>query len=786
MVGKVTLSFLVAILLFASPSVWASQNGPVFFVDDDNSPSDDCDGDFHFHSIAAVFATLNNPNAFPKLDENDTIVVDPGNYSTSVTYAAGECQDINATSIDISKKGVVLEAPEGRDLTKFAGQIIISAKEVRVIGLDVDATGQSSAFLVLNDNVLLDANKAHNASEAGIVVDEGSDNVTVTNNEVFNNGTDGVFVRGDSDGTTISTNQIRSNGAIGVLVYGASDRAVVQDNKISLNQSEGVKVQDSDFAEVENNDVTNNALDGIRFEDANDGVINNNTISSSGGYGIALVDSDSNEVSANSTTNNDGGGVALRGSEHSSKRNLILQNTITDNIRAGSEGVLLEGDVTSNTIQGNTINNNSFGVRFKTPSSGSSPSNNTIDNNTIQDSPEDGIEILGSEGRNTIKANTLSGNNKAGIRVVNFSGNDEFKNNKIFNNGHQGILIDGSPRNTVQANEITNNGREGIALTNGAVNNNVLDNIVKDNRSQGIAATAGANGNDIETNTVSGNRQNGIMLDGVEKVDVRGNTVERNVARGLAIENSNGIDVEHNKVTRNNTGGVWIRSSVELDIEQNNIFDNTEFGLAVDQEWPAPAVMSENLKADRNWWGASRGPAGVYEGNGNAVLGVHVEHIFPWLTAKFEYLTLGTTSGEIFDDFGAGNQSEFVAMDKADIDISFFNIDAEEDGIVIVSKFDLAVDSEKPAELEQLPGAIKAISLLVSGLNSGDTVLSVQFTDEELNGVNKDILALHYWDGSNWVQLNSRSFANINLVEGELSVETLRNGVVLAVAPGGN
>lgn len=782
MVGKVTLSFLIAILLFASPSVWASQNGPVFFVDDDNPPSDDCDGDFHFHSIAAVFATLSNPNVFPKLDENDTVVVDPGNYSTAVTYAAGECQDIVGSAIEISKKGVILKAPEGRDLTKFAGQIIITAKEVKVIGLDVDATDQTSAFLVLNDNVLLDANKAHNASEAGIVVDAGSDNVSITNNEVFNNGTDGVHVRGDSDDATVDGNQLRSNGAIGVFVSGASDRATVSNNQISLNQSEGVKVQDSDFADVMDNEVTNNALDGIRFEDANDGMIADNVISSSGGYGVALVDSDSNEVNGNSTTNNDGGGVALRGSEHASKRNLILENTITDNIRAGSEGILLEGDVTSNVIQGNDISNNSFGIRFKTPSSGASPSNNTIDNNNISGSPEDGIEVLGSEGRNTIKSNTLTGNNKAGIRVVNNSGNDEFKNNKIFNNGHQGILIDGSPRNTVEANEVTNNGRQGIALANGASNNNVMNNMVKDNRSDGITAADGANGNDIEGNEVSGNRQNGILLDSVDKVDVRSNTVERNVARGLSIENSTAIDVEHNTITRNNTGGVWIRSSVELDIEQNDIFDNSEFGLAVDQEWPAPETMSDNLKADRNWWGASRGPAGVYEGNGNAVLGVHVEHVFPWLTAPFDYLTLGTTSGEIFDDFGAGNQSEFVAMDKADIDVSFFNVDSEEDGMVIVSKY----QDEKPEALEQLPGAIKAISLLVSGLNSGDTVLSVTYTDEELGGANKDTLALYYWDGSSWTQLNGRSFSSVNMVEGELSVEALRDGVILAVAPGGN
>ncbi|MFQ6117582.1 MAG: hypothetical protein ACE5LQ_04875, partial [Candidatus Bipolaricaulia bacterium] len=84
-------------------------------MDDDNPPEDDTDGDYHFHSIAAIFAE----GAFPKIRENDTIIVDPGTYEGNIT---------------IGVKGVTLKASQGRELTKFLGSITITAKDVQVIG----------------------------------------------------------------------------------------------------------------------------------------------------------------------------------------------------------------------------------------------------------------------------------------------------------------------------------------------------------------------------------------------------------------------------------------------------------------------------------------------------------------------------------------------------------------------------------------------------------------------------------------------------------------------------
>lgn len=762
MVGKLGFSLILAFLLLGSSfavTAWASHDGPIFYVDDDNPESDDFDGDYHFNSLAAVFDSSNS--AFPSVGENDLIIVDPGTYNGSIT---------------ISVKGVILKAPEGRDLTKFVGQITITAKDVQVIGLDVDATGQSAAFVVQNDNVMLEGNKAHNSSEAGILVEAGSDNVTLKGNEVFNNGTEGILVRSDSDSAVIENNQARSNGAIGIFVSGSSDRVSVSNNGVSLNQSEGIKVQDSDLAEVRGNSVTNNALDGIRFEDANDGNVLENSVSSSGGYGISLVDSDNNSVRQNELASNDGGGIALRGSQASSKRNIVEGNTITGNIRAGSEGLLLEGDVSSNVILGNTIANNSFGIRFKSTSMGGAPSNNVIDGNDIKDSPEDGIELSGSAGRNQIRKNTLSGNNKAGIRANNENGNDQFENNEIFNNGQQGIIIDASARNTVAHNEIRDNGRAGIALVNGASNNNVIANIVSRNRSDGIAISGGSNSNDLEDNTVSGNRQNGVLLENVNKLDVRGNTIKDNVAHGIEIVSSSDVDVENNQINGNNTGGIFVSASATLDIEQNDILDNTQFGLSATPD-------TFDLKADRNWWGAARGPAGVFEGTGNAALGVVVADVFPWLTAPFAHLRLGSTAGEIIDDFGFDDPASFLAQDKADIDVNFFKVDPEEDGMIIVSKF----ETDRPEALSSLNGALKAISVLVSGLRSGTTLIDVKYKDSELPpGVNKDTLRLFYYDGSRWVQLDGRSRSNVNIVEGELPVAVLRDGVILAIAPGGN
>lgn len=759
MVGKLVLSFFLGALLLGGPlatNAWASHNGPVIFVDDDNPVEDDTDGDYHFHSLKAVFE-----QPFPGVGENDLIVVDPGTYEGNIT---------------IGVKGVVLKASEGRDLTKFTGSITITGKEVQVIGFDVDATGQSAAFVVQNDNVLLQDNKAHNANAAGIVVESGSDGVQLMGNEVFNNGTEGIHVRGDSDNAVVQKNQARSNGAIGVFISDSSDRAVVQENDVSLNQSEGIKVQDADFAEIDANSVFNNALDGIRLEGANDGVVLNNTIRSSGGFGVSVVDADNNVVRQNTSVSNDGGGIALRGSQGSSKRNIVDENAISGNIRAGSEGILLQGDVSSNVILGNTVTNNSFGMRFLATSSGEAPSSNVVDKNSIKDSPEDGIEVAGSAGRNQIKNNVLSGNNKVGIRANNGNGNDEFFNNQIFNNGHQGILLDGSPRNNVSNNELRDNGREGVALINGASNNSVSANSVVHNRSHGISVASGSDSNDVEGNSISDNRQDGIQVDGAAQLDVRENAIEANVGLGLSLTNATGVDVENNLIRNNNAGGVYVEASSVVDIEQNNIHDNTQFGLT-------SVGSSRDLKADRNWWGAAQGPAGVFEGVGNAALGVDVTQVFPWLTAPFDQLMLGSTTGEIIDDFGVNDAVDFLATDKADVAVHFFQVNAEEDGMIIASKY----EAGKPDALSSLRGAIKAVSLLVSGLNSGTTLINVKYDDSEVPaGASKETLRLFYFNGSQWVQLSGRSRTNVNIVEGEIAVQALKAGVIIAMAPGGN
>ena len=784
-VGKLALSlFLALVLLSGSTTVWASHNGPVFFVDDDNPVGDDMDGDYHFHSIQAIFDTLNDPKAFPKIGENDRILVDPGTYVGNIT---------------ISVKGVVLESTEGRDLTKFEGSITISAKDVKVIGFDLDATGQDSGFVVRSNNALLQGNKAHNAKAAGIVVEDSSDEVQLLDNEVFNNGTEGIHVQGNSDNGLIQNNQIRSNGAIGVFVSESSDRITVSDNDVSLNQSEGIKVQGSDGAEVSANRVKNNALDGVRFEDANDGTIANNQVNSSGGFGISVVDSDNNSVNDNTTGSNDGGGIAVRGSQLSAQRNEVLNNTITDNIRAGSAGVLLEGDASSNKVQANTISSNSFGVRLKSTSMGGAPGNNLVEKNDILDSPEDGIEVSGSAGRNRFVGNTLSGNNKAGVHLNNAEGNDEVLNNKINNNGHQGVLAEGSPRNTIAHNEIKDNGREGVALAD-ASNNNVLDNAIDHNRKDGIALSGASDNNDIEDNQILNNRQNGVNASGANNLDLRHNVIQGNVARGVSFDGVSGADVANNEISSSNTGGVWINASGNLDIEQNNIHDNVQFGLN--------ASDTTELKADRNWWGSGRGPAGAFEGQGNAVLGVDVPtQVFPWLTAPYQLLRLGSTAGRIIDDFGFGDPASFLAMDKSDADVDFFKVNAEENGLIITSKFENFSDlaSSKGTEaatcpspfcVGQLQGAIKALSVLVSGLNSGTTLINVKYNESELNGATPETLRLYYWDptcdagcsisGGRWVQLPGQSRSNVNIVEGEISVDILKQGRIIALAPGGN
>jgi len=661
---------------------------------------------------------------------------------------------------------------------------------VLFVGFDVDAAQAEVALTIKEDFVVVSNNKFHNAAGAGVLVTGGAEGVILLRNEVFNNGGEGVKIEASSANLRLEENKIRSNGSIGVFVGADSDRAVISRNEIILNRGEGVFVTDNDGTEISTNEITNNAMDGIKLDKANGAVILKNKILSSGVYGITLQASDNNEVRENELVNNSAGGIAIKEGERSAKRNTVQGNTIANNARAGAEGVLLSGDVSGNVFLKNSILNNSFGVKLVAQESGRAPSNNTFQENSIKDSHEDGILVQESDGRNTFRSNELSGNNGYGIHIAERARNDTFTNNVIKDNGKVGVFLEKTARHALRENQILFNGEAGVVLD--GTNDTILQlNQIRENEQEGVRLVNGAKNNDLVANTIEMNRGYGLHAQGATELDIRQNTISGNYWAGVFFAETTEVGFDHNKVLQNGQGGIDVGAgSSAIDLEFNDIVGNTQFGLRV-----AGGLDETTIRADRNWWGDPSGPSGVFEGRGDSVIGIRVNRdctaegvpsyqcpiVMPWLLAPTAELVENSVTGWIFRKFGNG-RAEFDASTTASIQLRFYNVDVNADGVIIVAKY----RNGFPQQRNLLENPVKVVSVLASGMKAGVAQIEVEYTDAEIKGLDESKLCLLYFDRAtnSWKRVECFVKAQANIVTAEIPVAVLNTAPPIALATG--
>ncbi len=148
--------------------------------------------------------------------------------------------------------------------------------------------------------------------------------------------------------------------------------------------------------------------------------------------GIYLDASSSNTVTGN-TCNNNFYGIYLI---NSSNNNTVTGNTCTNN----NHGIYLDAS-SSNTVTGNTCPNNLTSIYL------SASNNNTITGNTCNNNNSYGIH-LSSSNNNTITGNTCNNNNTYGIELYSSSNNNTVTGNTCTNN-NQGIYLFNSSNNTI-------------------------------------------------------------------------------------------------------------------------------------------------------------------------------------------------------------------------------------------------------------------------------------------------------------------------------------------------
>jgi len=768
------------LLLGIAPEAFANHGGPITFVDIKNPATDDQDCDFHFKTIKAALTKC-------PLQEFATIIVDPGIYEEG--------------SLEVGVKGLIIKSSGGAQPTKIKGCFKLNAKQIQLQGFDINAASCDQGIVVANREIKVRENMVHEAKVDGLEVMGASDAVTISNNRFFNNSRYGLYVRQDSSqGLQIMQNDIQSNGSSGIFFEGNADRYNVSDNDISLNLGAGILIIGSDEGQVTSNKLSANQLEGIKLDKSNDNVIVNNTITANGLFGISIVGGNNNEVRTNELASNRAGGVALRGNGTAAQRNTVESNKIEDNIQSGSSGVLLEGNVTSSIVLKNTITRNSYGVRLtKSPvAAESEPSNNTIDSNEIRGSDEDGVRLEASFGLNLFRSNKIMENNRVGIRILGGRGNDEIAQNTITNNGDDGIRIENSDRNTLQENEIAQNGGGdgsggindggGIVLIK-ANFSTVSKNNLHDGEANGILLRE-SNSVKVLGNTIERYQQDGVNGQNLNNLLLEDNKLQTNRERGISLRDCTAVDLQANTVSANTLGGVFFSNCRGANLQMSEIRENLRYGLWVEN--------SQNVTARRNWWGDPKGPAGVFEGRGNAVIMIGVQGgnsfpletdqildaILPWLTDRVSEQMESSVSGFLLRDFGPG-KVDLDVMDRADVRVALFSVDKEERGIAVLAKYGKPLPSTssyyRPGSLN---GVIKTVSVLTNGFGTGTATVEVGYKDAELpNNVNKANLRLFYWNGSRWVLLPGKSMQNVNLVEGELDVRLLRDGVIIALAP---
>ncbi|MGB3458549.1 MAG: NosD domain-containing protein [Halobacteriota archaeon] len=229
----------------------------------------------------------------------------------------------------------------------------------------------------------------------------------------------------------------------------------------------------------------------------------------------------------------------------------------------------------NNTITGNNVSSNGFGIYL------SSSSNNSITGNNVNNN-RGGIS-LSSSSNNTITGNNVRNNNEEGISLYYSSNNNTITDNNICNNGGRGISLSYSSNNTITGNNVSNNGGRGISLYYSSNNNTLTDNVFV---FDGLSVYSSYK-NTVEDNTVNGKPL--VYLEDVSdyKVEDAGQvilvnctniTVENldlsNTCSGIALWKTENSKISNNTVCNNNWGGIRLYYSGNNTITGNNVSSN--------------------------------------------------------------------------------------------------------------------------------------------------------------------------------------------------------------------
>ncbi len=748
--GAVTIGLLLLTLLVSLQLAWATSQGPVFTVDINSPTAEDGNHDYHYRTLTALFA----PEAYPKPGEHDLVLVSPGVYPGTLV---------------IRTKGLILRSTAGAKKTIIRGQLLIEAEDVQISGFSIDPQGRGPGVTIGRDGAELISNEIHDGTVGVLIgVQSGSRQVLLRQNRIFNNRQDGLSAR-DARELKLIANRIRGNGGAGALLKDLQG-AIIQENIITFNRLGGLEILGSSQTQIVKNQISDNMLAAIMLKRASDTLVSANELSSNE-IGLFLWGASANRLTGNTIRRNRAGGIFIR---DGSQENVITDNQIEDNAGWGAPGLWLVGMVSGNRIGQNRLENNGVGVLLSGTAAGR-PEGNLLEKNLIAGSDSEGGRVEASDGQNVWRGNEIKDNNGAGLALLAGS-RETISANLIHDNGAQGIAITNAGNNRLQDNQIASNGDDGILIEK-SPENLLSGNLITSNARSGLKLEQ-ADRTRLKGNTITQNQNEGLYAEGGSGLYLAKNLIQDNGARGLHLQGVASADLQDNQVINNSRGGVLLSQVSQVDLQGNQISGNTQFGLE--------ALQSPLVSARRNWWGDPRGPAGAFNGGGNAVIGLPLAQIVPWLPALPGELALTSVAGATLN-WPRGNRIQFDVSDRADLDLEIYRAPALAQSAPLVTSRALLIAAKlsgPPPGAPLLKDPIKFVSVQVNGLKEGTAQLTVVYSDAELPpGVPAAELRLYSLERGRWQLLPGQAQPLFHRVSGELPLDRLR-GQPIALAAG--
>ncbi len=405
---------------------------------------------------------------------------------------------------------------------------------------------------------------------------------------------------------------------------------------------------------IENSEIYANAVYGLDPHDASTQFeVRGNKVHNNGKHGIIFSRlCEQNLIENNEVYDNADHGIMM---DRGSNNNNIVNNLVYGNV----DGIAIFQS-SFNLIQGNTLRNNTRGVRINATYDindvfdGVSTSNFVI-SNTIENNTQYGVYLYERADRNTVRGNTIVGNASTGIYIK--AGGNYIAGNTL-NRNDSGIYVLGGPLSPITPTALISQPVQ--ALEKPGENNVIVGNLIVNNDT-GVRLTKAKGTNvgestklkpgDIATNTIRNNIRNGVVIEsgepnGIASVDntVIGNVIEANTRNGVLVQDAASLrnKISRNRITANNRAGIDLQDNANLNLATPVIASTAISGLITGT---APANATVEVYRDPDGQGAA------YLGSTTANAGGNWQFNVPASTG------FGTPTALAID--AAGNTSRF-------------------------------------------------------------------------------------------------------------------------------